>query len=64
MQGQWSTLGCASTSNAACLCSNVNFGYGIRDCANGACGTAVGNTVMLLGARIVLLLLLLLSLYR
>ena len=50
MQGQWSTLGCASTSNAACLCSNVNFGYGIRDCANGACGTAVGSTVIAFGS--------------
>lgn len=50
MQGQYSTLGCASTSNAACLCSNANFGYGIRDCANGACGTAVASTVIAFGS--------------
>ena len=50
MQDQYSTLGCASTSNAACLCSNVNFGYGIRDCANGACGTAVASTVIAFGS--------------
>jgi hypothetical protein len=50
MQSQYSTLGCASTSNVAFLCSNVNFGYGIRDCANGACGTAVASTVIAFGS--------------
>ncbi|KAL7939879.1 hypothetical protein V8C35DRAFT_326634 [Trichoderma chlorosporum] len=43
--GQYSTLGCG-TPDPACLCRNVNFGYGIRDCANGACGTAVASTVI------------------
>ncbi|UKZ56763.1 hypothetical protein TrVGV298_010604 [Trichoderma virens] len=42
---QYSTLGCG-TPDPACLCRNVNFGYGIRDCANGACGTAVASTVI------------------
>lgn len=45
MMAQYSTLGCASPA-PSCLCKNVNFGYGIRDCANGACGTAVASTVI------------------
>ncbi|KAI9877535.1 MAG: hypothetical protein M1823_007092, partial [Watsoniomyces obsoletus] len=36
MLGQAEALGC-SAADAACLCSNVRFGYGIRDCANEAC---------------------------
>lgn len=32
---QCSTLGCSSPKSA-CLCKNLNFGYGLRDCANGA----------------------------
>jgi hypothetical protein len=31
------SLGCA-TPNPECLCANPNFGYGIRDCADAACG--------------------------
>ncbi|KAG4444402.1 hypothetical protein IFR05_000167 [Cadophora sp. M221] len=42
---QYSTLGCA-TPDPSCLCKNVNFGFGIRDCSNGACGTAVASTVI------------------
>ncbi|RDW56892.1 CFEM protein [Coleophoma crateriformis] len=45
MLAQYSALGCAS-ADPACLCSNVNFGYGVRDCSNGACGTAVASTVI------------------
>ncbi|RDW56741.1 CFEM protein [Coleophoma cylindrospora] len=45
MLAQYSELGCAS-ADPACLCSNVNFGYGVRDCSNGACGTAVASTVI------------------
>lgn len=45
MLAQYQTLGCG-TSDPACLCRNVNFGYGIRDCANGAYGTAVASTVI------------------
>ena len=43
--GQYPTLGCSSP-DPSCLCSNVNFGYGIRDCSNGACGTDVASTVI------------------
>ncbi|KAK3938522.1 carbohydrate-binding module family 18 protein [Diplogelasinospora grovesii] len=46
---QYSALGCAS-EDPACLCSNVNFGYGLRDCSNGACGTAVASTVIAFGS--------------
>jgi hypothetical protein len=47
--GQYSTLGCASP-DPACLGRNVNFGHGIRDCSNGACGTAVASTVIAFGS--------------
>jgi hypothetical protein len=36
MLGLAQSLGC-SPSDYACLCSNQNFGYGIRDCSNEAC---------------------------
>jgi hypothetical protein len=49
MLAQYSTLGCDSP-DPACLCRNVNFGYGIRDCANGACGTVTGSTVIAFGS--------------
>ncbi|KAK3934651.1 hypothetical protein QBC46DRAFT_368066 [Diplogelasinospora grovesii] len=49
MLDQWSELGCSS-EDPACLCSNVNFGYGLRDCSNGACGTAVASTVIAYGS--------------
>ena len=42
---QYSTLGCSSP-DPSCLCSKVNFGYGIRDCSNGACGTDIASTVI------------------
>lgn len=45
MEAQYSTLGCSSP-DPACLCENINFYYGIRDCSNGACGTAVASTVI------------------
>ncbi|KID59247.1 CFEM domain protein, partial [Metarhizium brunneum ARSEF 3297] len=35
MIAQYSQLGCRSL-DSACLCKNANFGYGVRDCANGA----------------------------
>ncbi|KAF5128722.1 GPI-anchored CFEM domain protein [Metarhizium anisopliae] len=44
MIAQYSQLGCRSP-DPACLCKNANFGYGVRDCANGACGAAVAPTV-------------------
>ncbi|KFY91639.1 hypothetical protein V500_04559 [Pseudogymnoascus sp. VKM F-4518 (FW-2643)] len=43
--GQYSTLGCSSP-NPSCLCSNVNFGYSIRDCSNRACRADVASTVI------------------
>ena len=49
MQVQYSALGC-SGPDSYCLCNNVNFGYGLRDCANGACGTAVASTVIAYGS--------------
>ncbi|KAF1994724.1 carbohydrate-binding module family 18 protein [Amniculicola lignicola CBS 123094] len=49
MMAQYSELGCASPE-PACLCRNVNFGYGLRDCSNGACGSAVASTVILFGS--------------
>ncbi|KAK3934511.1 hypothetical protein QBC46DRAFT_399553 [Diplogelasinospora grovesii] len=49
MVAQYSTLGCASPA-PSCLCKNVNFGYGLRDCSNGACGTAVASTVIAYGS--------------
>ncbi|KAK3933467.1 carbohydrate-binding module family 18 protein [Diplogelasinospora grovesii] len=49
MVAQYSALGCASPA-PSCLCQNVNFGYGLRDCSNGACGTAVASTVIAYGS--------------
>jgi len=42
---QASDLGCA-TPDPSCLCSNVNFGYGIRDCSNAVCGSDVASIVI------------------
>lgn len=49
MRAQHSALGC-SAGDALCLCNNVNFGYGLRDCANGACGSNVASTVTSFGS--------------
>ncbi|KAK3949219.1 hypothetical protein QBC32DRAFT_220174, partial [Pseudoneurospora amorphoporcata] len=48
MLAQYSTLGCAALDGYY-LCNNVNFKNSIRDCSNGACGTAVGSTVIAFG---------------
>ncbi|OJZ90248.1 hypothetical protein ASPFODRAFT_77471 [Aspergillus luchuensis CBS 106.47] len=45
MLAKYDSLGC-ETSDPSCLCRNINFYYGIRDCANAACGTAVASTVL------------------
>ena len=45
MLGKYSSLGCSS-ADPSCLCENINFYYGIRDCANAACGTDVASTVL------------------
>jgi hypothetical protein len=44
------SLGCEGQANAQCLCKNVNFGYGIRDCSNAACGADVASTVIAYGS--------------
>ncbi|OBT91548.1 hypothetical protein VE01_10444 [Pseudogymnoascus verrucosus] len=49
MLAQYSALGCTSP-DPKCVCSNVNFGYGLRDCSNGACGTDVASTVIAFGS--------------
>lgn len=36
--------------NAYCLCSNADFSNGLRDCSNGACGTAIAGTVIAFGS--------------
>ncbi|KAI0437141.1 hypothetical protein F4803DRAFT_556285 [Xylaria telfairii] len=55
MLGQASQLGCGSggsTQDAvdgACLCKNINFSYGIIDCANAACPQGEAPTVIQYG---------------
>jgi hypothetical protein len=51
LEGQSAALGCAVTNpvNATCLCQNVNFGYGIRDCASQACGATEAAAVVAFG---------------
>jgi len=44
------SLGC-SASDAACLCKNVNFQYGIRDCSNAVCGDQTASTVISFGSQ-------------
>lgn len=39
MLGKASSLGCA-TSDYQCLCSNMNFGFGVRDCSISVCAAA------------------------
>ncbi|PVH81748.1 hypothetical protein DL98DRAFT_514404 [Cadophora sp. DSE1049] len=48
MLGLAPSLGCSAT-DAACLCGNVNFAYGIRDCSNAACGAEVAPSVIAYG---------------
>ena len=43
------SLGCAP-NDATCLCSNPDFGYGVRDCALESCpSTADANQVIAYG---------------
>merc|ERR1711939_255712 len=48
MLGLAPSLGCGAT-DAACLCGNVNFAYGIRDYSNAACGSDVAPSVIAYG---------------
>lgn len=43
-------LGC-SNADAACLCRNANFGYGVRDCSYQACGAEIGGQTVAFGAK-------------
>lgn len=49
MLAQYASFGCASEQDAACLCEDPDCGYGLRDCSNGACGTAVASTIIAYG---------------
>ncbi|GAW14962.1 hypothetical protein ANO14919_043700 [Xylariales sp. No.14919] len=55
MLGQASELGCggggstADTVDGACLCNNINFSYGIIDCANALCPGGVAPSVIQYG---------------
>lgn len=55
MLGQAAQLGCGgggSTADAvdgACLCKNIDFSYGIIDCANAVCDPGVAKTVIQYG---------------
>lgn len=48
MLGLAGALGCSNT-DANCLCNNPDFGYGIRDCSNAACGPDVASSVIAFG---------------
>lgn len=45
MEDQHDKLGCPN-GDPNCLCGKGDFANGIRDCANGACGMPVANTVL------------------
>lgn len=42
------SLGCAA-NDAACLCKNDNFQWGIRDCSNAVCGSDNAGSVIAFG---------------
>lgn len=48
MLAQGPVLGCPA-SDPRCLCSNPNFGYGIRDCAMQACSPVDAQQVIVYG---------------
>jgi len=50
MLAKASELGC-STPDPVCLCKNVNFGYGIRDCSNAVCDAADAAAVIAYGTN-------------
>ncbi|KAI1274481.1 hypothetical protein F5Y07DRAFT_401375 [Xylaria sp. FL0933] len=57
MLGQASQLGCGGGGSSqdavdgACLCKNVDFSYGIIDCANAACPEGVASQVIQYGVN-------------
>lgn len=44
------SFGC-SAGDAVCYCSNQDFGYGVRDCANEACSASDAGSVISYGAK-------------
>lgn len=49
MIGLATNLGCTSQSDATCLCKNINFYNGLRDCSSQACSAAEAAQVVLYG---------------
>lgn len=45
-----SEFGCAA-GDVTCLCSNQDFGYGIRDCSNQACSAEEAASVISYGTN-------------
>ncbi|KAL9581070.1 MAG: hypothetical protein Q9212_004122 [Teloschistes hypoglaucus] len=46
MLGKAQSLGC-TPGDVACLCTNVNFRYGVRDCTNEACGAETDKNAVI-----------------
>ncbi|PTB45895.1 hypothetical protein M441DRAFT_129634 [Trichoderma asperellum CBS 433.97] len=38
VRSQFTQYSCTSADDAACLCANANFGFGVRDCGQNGCG--------------------------
>ena len=45
-----SSFGCGQ-GDVLCYCREPNFGYGVRDCANEACGSEEAATVIAFGTQ-------------
>jgi hypothetical protein len=45
-----SSFGCGQ-GDVLCYCREPNFGYGVRDCANEACGSSEAATVIAFGTQ-------------
>lgn len=43
-------FGCGQ-NDVLCYCKEPNFGYGVRDCANEACGSSEASTVIAFGTQ-------------
>jgi hypothetical protein len=43
-------FGCGQ-NDVLCYCREPNFGYGVRDCANEACGSSEASTVIAFGTQ-------------
>jgi hypothetical protein len=49
--GDAASFGCGS-ADISCLCADPRFGYGLRDCANEACGADVYSAVSSYGVSV------------